>query len=41
MDKTNIRAKIEALAALDIERIISRAGEEVAELAGPRPRVCR
>ena len=34
MDKTNIRAKIEALAALDIERIISRAGEEVAELAG-------
>ena len=34
MDKTNIRAKIEALAALDIERIVSRAGEEVAELAG-------
>ena len=34
MDKTNIRAKIEALAALDIERIISRVGEEVAELAG-------
>ena len=37
MDKINIRAKIEALAALaalDMERIISRAGEEVAELAG-------
>ena len=37
MDKINIRAKIEALEeleALDIERIISRAGEEVAELAG-------
>ena len=37
MDRTNIRAKIEALEeleALDMERIISRAAEEVAELAG-------
>ena len=37
MDRTNMRAKIEALeelAALDMERIISRAAEEVAELAG-------
>ena len=37
MDKINMRAKIEALealAALDMERIISRAAEEVAELAG-------
>ena len=37
MDKTHMRAKmeaLEALAALDMERIISRAAEEVAELAG-------
>ena len=37
MDKTHMRAKIdalEALAARDMERLISRAAEEVAELAG-------
>ena len=37
MDRTNMRAKIEALEeleALDMERLISRAAEEVAELAG-------
>ena len=37
MDKPPMRAKIEALEALaarDMERIISRAAEEVAELAG-------
>jgi len=37
MEQTTIRAKIEALeelAALDMERIISQAAEEVAEVAG-------